>query len=272
MTITNFTARLLIAALGLVQASVHAQGSTFNQAQLDALLAPVALYPDPLLSNILLASTHPEDLRDAAAWSRANPQASGDEAVRAIEAMPWDPSVAALVALPDLLARMDETPQWTADLAAAYTGMEPSVMDTVQGLRQRAQATGYLRSNDQYSVQQQGAALAVYPLQPQVVYAPYYDPFVVYGRWWRPAYRPGYWRPWSAPPVFVSTSFFVSRVDWQRRHIVPGVPHRVFIQNRVVPPHAHLQNPAVTVHDYIHQAQGARPIVQPLPPLLGPRR
>jgi len=261
MTITNFTARLLIAALGLVQASVHAQGSTFNQAQLDALLAPVALYPDPLLSNILLASTHPEDLRDAAAWSRANPQASGDEAVRAVEAMLWNTSVAGLVAFPGLLARMDETPQWTADLAAAYTGMEPYVMDTVQGLRQRARATGYLQSNDQYSVQQQGAALAVYPLQPQVVYAPYYDPYVVYGPWWRPAYRPVFWRPWSVRPVCVPTTFFVSRLDWQRRHIVPGVPQRAYIQNRAVPPHMYLQ-----------QAQSARPLVQPLPPLLGPRR
>ena len=257
----RFVAVVLLAALGLVQASVQAQAKTFNQGELDALLAPVALYPDALVSNILLASTSPDDLRDAAAWSRANPQASGDEALRAVQAMPWNPSVAALVAFPDLLARMDENPRWTADLAAAYTGMEPSVMDTVQGLRQRAQATGYLQSNDQYSVQQQGAALAVYPQQPEVVYAPYYDPYIVYGRWWWPAYRPIFWRPWSGRPVFVSRSFFVSRMDWGGRHLVRGVPQRVFIPNRVVPPHAQL-----------HPPQSARPIGQPLPPLPGPRR
>ena len=244
-----FVAAVLLAALGLVQASAHAQTRTFNQGELDALLAPVALYADALLSNILLASASPDDLRDAAAWSRANPQTSGEEALQAVQAMPWNPSVAALVAFPDLLARMDENPRWTADLAAAYKRMEPYVMDTVLAVRQRAHATGYLQSNDQYSV------------QPEVVYAPYYDPYIVYGRWWRPAHRPVFWRPWSARPVLVSPSFFVSRVDWGGRNLVRGVPQRVFIQNRGVPPQT-----------YLHQPQNARPIVQPLPPLFGARR
>jgi hypothetical protein len=100
-------------------------------------------------------------------------------------------------------------------------------MDTVQGLRRRAQASGSLQSNDQYSVQQQGSSIAVYPAQPQVVYVPYYDPYVVYGPWWWPAYRPVFWRPWYAhPTVFVSTTTFVHRsVDWHRRHVVRHFPH-----------------------------------------------
>jgi len=91
----------------------------------------------------------------------------------------------------------------------------------VQRLRSRAQANGSLQSNDQYTVQQQGPSIAVYPAQPQVVYVPYYDPNIVYGTWWWPAYRPVFWRPWyPRPAVFVSTNFFVRTVDWRQRQIV----------------------------------------------------
>ena len=214
-------AALLFAALALLQAPVQAQARVYNQAELDALLAPIALYPDPLLSNILVAATYPDDVRDAAAWLRENPQLRGEEAVRAAEPIVWHPSVKALLPFPELLARMDESPQWTADLGAAFLNQEPHVMDAVQNLRLRAQASGALRSNEQYSVQQHGESIAVYLAQPNVVYVPYYDPLVVYGPWWWPAYRPVYWRPWYSRPVaFVSTSFFVTRVDWPRRHVV----------------------------------------------------
>jgi Protein of unknown function (DUF3300) len=222
----RWIALVLLAALAVWQAPSQAQGRVYNQAELDALLAPIALYPDPLLSHILVAATYPDDLREAAAWSRANYNLSGEDAVRAAEPMPWHPSVKALVAFPDLLARMGESPQWTADLAAAFLEQEPYVMDTVQGLRQRAQASGSLQSNDQYSVQQQGSSIAVYPAQPQVVYVPYYDPYVVYGPWWWPAYRPVFWQPWFArPAVFVSTRFFVTSVDWRHRHVVRHAGH-----------------------------------------------
>jgi len=220
-------ALVLAAALALWQLPSQAQPRVFSQGELDALLAPVALYPDPVLSNILVAATYPDDLRDAAAWSRANPQLTGEDAVRAAEPIPWHPSVKALLAFPELLVRMDESPQWTADLGAAFLEQEPYVMDTVQGLRRRAQASGSLQSNDQYSVQQQGSSIAVYPAQPQAVYVPYYDPYVVYGQWWWPAYRPVFWRPWYAhPTVFVSSSvYFVRSVDWHRRHVVGHVHH-----------------------------------------------
>jgi hypothetical protein len=99
-------------------------------------------------------------------------------------------------------------------------------MDTVQRLRRRAQASGSLQSNEQYSVEQQGGTIAVYPAQPQVVYVPYYDPYVVYGPWWWPAYRPVFWQPWFArPAVFVSTRFFVTSVDWRHRHVVRLAGH-----------------------------------------------
>ena len=221
----RWIALVLLAALTVWQLPTQAQARVYNQAELDALLAPVALYPDAVLSNVLVASTYPDDVRQAAEWSRANAQLAGEDAVRAAEPMPWHPSVKALVAYPDLLARMYDSPQWVADLGAAFREYEPYVMDTVQSLRRRAQANGSLQSNDQYVVQQQGPDIAVYPAQPQVVYVPYYDPYVVYGTWWWPAYRPVFWRPWyPRPAVFVSTSF-VRSVDWRQRQLVRPAFH-----------------------------------------------
>ena len=168
------------------------------------MLAPIALYPDPLLTHILNASVFPQDVAAAAAWSRANPQLQGDAALATVERELWHPSVKALVAYPDVLARMAESPQWLADLGEAYSGSPAAVNAEIQQLRARAQATGNLQSNDQQYVYQQGQEIVVQPVYPQVIYAPYYNPYVVYGTWWWPAYRPVYWRPWVARPVFVT--------------------------------------------------------------------
>jgi hypothetical protein len=240
----GWIALLLASMLALWQAPAQSQARAYSQAELDALLAPVALYPDSVLSHILVAATRPDDLRQAAAWSRANPQLAGDEAVRAAEPIPWHPSVKALLAFPDLLARMDESPQWTADLGTAFLEQEPYVMDTVQALRRRAQASGALESNDYYSVQQHGSSIAVYPVHPHIVYVPYYNPYVVYGPWWWPSYRPVYWRPWHPrPAVHLSRHFFAAKVDWHRRHVMR---HDV----RAAP---------VTIHNHAHPV---RPIIQ----------
>src|ERR1044072_5202187 len=128
----RWIALVLFATLAVWQLPTQAQARVYNQAELDALVAPVALYPDAVLSNILVASTYPDDVRQAAEWSRANAQLAGEDAVRAAEPMPWHPSVKALVAFPDLLARMYESPQWIADLGAAFREQEPYVMDTAQ--------------------------------------------------------------------------------------------------------------------------------------------
>lgn len=230
--LNRWIALVLLAALAVWQLPAQAQQArAYNQAELDALVAPIALYPDAVLSNILVASTYPDDVRQAAEWSRANAQLAGEDAVRAAEPMPWHPSVKALVAYPDLLARMYDSPQWVADLGTAFREYEPYVMDTVQSLRRRAELNGSLQSNDQYIVQQQGQDIAVYPAQPQVVYVPYYDPYVVYGTWWWPAYRPVYWRPWHPrPAVFVSTSFVVRSVDWRQRQLVRPAFHAQTVQ------------------------------------------
>ena len=269
----RWIALVLAAALTIWQAPLQAQGRVYSQAELDALLAPVALYPDPVLSNILVAATYPDDLREAAAWSRANSRLTGEDALRAAEPMLWQPSVKALVAFPDLLARMDESPQWTADLGAAFRGQEPYVMDTVQALRRRAEASGYLQNTPQQQVYEQEQAISIYPAQPQVMSVPYYDPYVVYGPWWSP-YRPVFWRPWfAAPVVFVSTNVFVTRVDWRRRHVLQHVnrfqPHVQPIR-AAVPVTIH--NHAQPVRPIVDSVRAVRPIGVPVQPEAQPRQ
>ena len=213
--------RFLLAGL-LAFSAIGANAQRFYApGELEALLAPIALYPDPLLSQILDASRYPQDVAAAAAWMRANPQLSGDAALATVQGTAWAPSVKALVASPDVLARMAESPQWLHDLGEAYSAYGPDVMATVQDLRARAQASGYLQSNDEQYVAQQGDAIVVQPAYPNVVYAPWYDPYVVYGGWaW--AYRPAYWRPWVVRPYFVTRVVVAPPVRW---YVHRGPPH-----------------------------------------------
>lgn len=206
----------------------------YAQAELDQMLAPVALYPDALLSQVLMAATYPLEVNEAAAWTRANPGLRGDDAVRAAESQGWDPSVTSLAAFPQILQRMSENPEWTRALGDAFLDQEPQVMATVQQLRQRAQAAGNLQSSNELIVQSQGGAILVQPVNPQMVYVPYYDPFTIYGPWWWPAYPPVAWNPWPGyarprpgisvnfwwgAPVAVSSGFFFGNFDWRQRQV-----------------------------------------------------
>ena len=194
----------LFACFVIALASLNANAQSarvFNQAELDALLAPVALYPDSLLDQILVAATYPHQVAQAAQWSQANPLLSGDEALRAAQPYGWHPAVAALTAFPDVLARMGGSPQWVSELGEAYLNQEPYVLETVQQLRRRAEASGNLRSDEQQRVYRQGETIVVQPVYSEVVFVRYYDPLIVFGPWWWPAYRPVYWRPWPVRPV-----------------------------------------------------------------------
>ena len=187
--------------IALASLNANAQARAFNQAELDALLAPVALYPDSLLDQILVAATYPHQVAAAAQWSQSNPRLSGDEAVRAAQPLGWHPSVTALTAFPDVLARMGASPQWVRELGEAWLTHEPYVLETVQQLRLRAEASGHLRSDEQQRVYRQGGSIVVQPVYSEVVFVRYYNPLVVFGPWWWPAYRPVYWHPWHARPV-----------------------------------------------------------------------
>jgi uncharacterized protein DUF3300 len=227
--------KYLIAALAsvLMVGTAHAQ-RVFNQGELDAMLAPIALQPDGVVSQVLIAATYPDEVAAAAQWSRANPHLRGEDAVRAVHNEPWDPAVKALVAFPELLARMNESPQWLRDLDEAFTVQQPQVMDTVQGLRRRAQAAGNLPSSNDYAVYEQDQAIVVEP-RSQVVYVRYYDPYVVYGPWWWPYYRPVFWTPWAPRPVYVTHGFFYAKPFWPQHHVhvvsrPVHVPQHVVVQ------------------------------------------
>jgi len=203
----------------------------FRQEQLDQMLAPIALHPDPLLSQILMASTYPLEVVQAARWSRANPNLKGEAAVKAVEGMNWDPSVKSLVAFPEILQMMDERLEWTEDLGEAFLAQQGQVLDTIQGLRRRAEAQGNLQPNERIAVRREGDYIGIEPPDPGVVHVPYYDPRVAYGPWWAPAYPPVYWGPppvyyagwgpgfWWGPGVVVSSGFFFGAFSWPHRHV-----------------------------------------------------
>jgi hypothetical protein len=191
---------LFIAASMLHPARVQAQ--PYDAPSLEALLAPVALQPDAVLWQVLDAATTPDEVHEAAAWSRTNPGMEGSDAVRAVQDREWQPAVKTLVAYPDLLGRMAESPQWLADLGAAYATQQADVLAAVQVLRQRARVSGHLQSDAYQSVQIVDHAIAVQPVVSHIYVTRYYDPFIVFGSWHWP-HPPVHWRPWRPRPVFV---------------------------------------------------------------------
>lgn len=186
-----------------------------DNAHLDQLLAPVALYPDALLSQVLMASTYPADVAAAAEWSKANASLSGDAATKAVANEQWDPSVQSLVAFPSVMDMLGRQPQWVNSVGDAFLAQPDDVMDSVQRLRVQAQKAGTLKTTEQQRVvtQQSGGTTIVQiePANPQVVYVPTYNPTVVYGAWPYPAYPPAYYPP---PPGSVFASALVAGVGF----------------------------------------------------------
>jgi hypothetical protein len=180
--------------------AAHAQtAAKVSNQQLDSLTAPIALYPDALLAQVLMAATFPQDVQAAAAWSKANPKVQGDAAVKAVASEPWDPSVQSLVAFPQVLATMASRSDWVTQLGTAFLGQPNDVMDSVQRLRKQAQAAGNLKTSPQQKVVVEQSTIQIVPVNPQVVYVPTYNPTVVYGAWPYPAYPPVYVPP---PPGY----------------------------------------------------------------------
>ena len=165
--------------------------------ELQRLVAPIALYPDSLVAQILAASTFPEEVVEADRWVQANPDLKGDALGKAVDQQPWDPSVKALAAFPAVLGNMDKNLSWTSSLGDAYYNQQPDVMDAVQVMRRKAQDAGALKTTPQEVVKAEGPNIDIEPADPDVVYVPAYDPWSVYGypvvAWpgWYP--YPGIW-------------------------------------------------------------------------------
>ena len=164
--------------------------------ELEQLVAPIALYPDPLIAQILAGASHPTEIVEADRWLQQSPDLKGEALATAVDAQSWDPSVKALTQYPGLLGMMDKNLSWTSSLGEAYVNGQQNVLDAVQVMRQRAQQAGNLKSTQQESVTTDGNSIVIEPADPQVVYVPEYDPWVVYGD---PLdYYPG----WSGVPGF----------------------------------------------------------------------
>ncbi|WP_202305285.1 DUF3300 domain-containing protein [Dryocola clanedunensis] len=202
---------------------------TYTTAQLDQWVAPIALYPDALLSQVLMASTYPANVVQAVQWSQDNPTLQGDAAIQAVSNQPWDPSVKSLVAFPQLMSLLGENPQWVQNLGDAFLAQPQDVMDSVQKLRALAQQTGTLKSTPEQKVTSTPVVvnqtnnvnttsekssstsasattatttrdpapqvITIEPTNPQVVYVPNYNPSTVYGTWPNTSYPPVYLPP-----------------------------------------------------------------------------
>lgn len=237
----------LVAVTVFANSAAAADEPIYTQAELDQMLAPVALYPDTVLTHVLIAATYPVQVVRAARWSAENPGLEGDAALAAVDDRDWDASVKALVAFPELLARMNEDLEWTQRIGDAFLVQEAAVLDTVQTLRTRAYNAGNLKSSEQIRVVRERETIVIQPTVERIVYVPVYDTRVVYGPWWWSAHPPVHWswpgRHYSSVGfywghgVHVRPAFYYSSFHWTNRHIVRGGGHRWHHQPRYRQPH-----------------------------------
>ena len=175
-----------------------------SQQKLDQLLAPIALYPDVLLGQILTASTYPLEVSQAEALVQANPNMHPEQISALSDNQQWDLSVKALLPFPSVLLMMSQNLAWTQQLGDAFLSQQQNVMDTVQSLRNKAIAAGHLISNSQQRIVTDNGYVSIDADNPDVYFVPYYNPAVVYGTWWWPDNRPIYWQP---PPIYRSNGY-----------------------------------------------------------------
>ncbi|AXT38373.1 DUF3300 domain-containing protein [Alteromonas sp. BL110] len=214
-------------------AQVSSATQQYSDAELDSALAPIALYPDTLLTHILIASTYPLDVVAADRWRQSNKHLTPEQVEGVLDGVSWDPSVKALAPFTELLNTMANDLEWLQQLGDNVLIDQSRVLDRVQVLRQHAHNTGNLVTNDYIEVEREREStreiIYIEPRNREVVYVPYYDPHVVYGHWWHPV-SPIRWRHhvsyhhhsnvyWS-PSVRLSAFFFFGGVHWHNRHVV----------------------------------------------------
>jgi len=191
--------------------------------ELQQLVAPIALYPDALVAQVLAASTYPTEIVEADRWMQNHSDLKGENLAKEVDKQPWDPSVKALAQFPSVLENMDKNLSWTSSLGDAYANQQQQVMDAVQAMRQQAREAGHLNSNEQEKVKTQGNTIVIQPANPEVVYVPAYDPWLVYGTpivaypGWIPV--PGVF--FDGPAVFFGAGFgigFFGGFGWGWHH------------------------------------------------------
>jgi len=225
---------------GAHQAKTNQSGlsqSELNQAQLAQMLAPIALYPDSLLTHILIASTYPIEVVEAERWISKNDDLSAAQLSKKLDNKDWEPSIKALAMFPNVLARLSNDLGWTQQLGDAFLQSEEDVLQTIQDLRYQAEQAGNLDKMDNVKITREDKNIIIQPVQKEVIYVPYYDTRHVYGHWHWSLYPPIYWdwghrvnyshhRPFAwHSGVHISWNFFFSNFHWHNRHVVV-VNHR----------------------------------------------
>jgi len=225
------------------------QQQLLDAGQLDQFVAPIALYPDALVAQVLMASTYPLEVVQADRWAKTNKTLKGDKLDDALTKQDWDDSVKALVATPTVLTMMNDDLDWTQKLGDAVLAQQADVMDAVQRLRSLAQANGKLATTEQQTVtvtqEADKPVIVIAPASPEIVYVPYYEPAVVYGAWPYPAYPPYYFPPapgyivggalasgiaWGAG-FAIGNAIWDNNCDWGRGNIRVDIDRNVNINN-----------------------------------------
>ncbi|MEZ9595992.1 DUF3300 domain-containing protein [Shewanella sp. 10N.261.52.F9] len=229
----------LVIAMPLIMpvTAVNAEQNQFEQnqyseGQLAQMLAPIALYPDSLLTHILIAATYPLEVVQAHRWQQSKQHLSTQKQIDKAQNKDWDPSVVALIAFPNVLQKLSEDLDWTQSLGDAFLQDEAQVLASIQTLRQEADNANSLEQMENMQVTRVSNQIIIEPVRKEIVYVPYYDPRTVYGywRWYRypPVYwavYPGYVRPsyghfyWRAG-VHISFNYYFSAFHWHKRHVV----------------------------------------------------
>ena len=215
------------------QEPAQEENTPLSEPEIEQLVAPIALHPDALLSQIFMASTYPLEVVEAQRWVKDNPGVKGKALEDAMEKQPWDPSVKSLTAFPEVLEMMSDELSWTQQLGDVFLAQQEQVLEAVQNLRARAEVSGNLKTTKEQKVEYETVTsssgskervIVIEQSNPEVIYVPSYDPTVVYGTWAYPSYPPYYWYPrgyvagsvfWFATGVAVGNALW-GRCDWRR--------------------------------------------------------
>jgi len=214
------------------------ESPVLSDAELAQMLAPIALYPDSLLTHILIASTYPIEVVEAHRWLKKNDHLSAKKLAKLVEKLEWDESVKALIAFERVLSRLSENLTWTLQLGDAFLQDEERLLDSIQTLRRQAKRAGNLDKLNNMEVSYEDDSIVIEPVEKEIVYVPYYDTRMVYGTWHWASYPPVYWTPhhgvhvsyyhpfhWHSG-IHISFNYFFSAFHWHNRHVVVVKPHR----------------------------------------------
>ncbi len=233
-----FYLSLMISAFISFSASSKQDAEYFTDAELAQMLAPIALYPDSLLTHILIASTYPIEVIEAHRWMKKNDELKTKQKRKALENFDWDASVKALIPFERILSRLSKDLSWTQELGDAFLHDESRLLLSIQTLRKQAKLAGSLKKMDNMDVRYEDNNIVILPKEKEIVYVPYYDSRMVYGSWFWAGYPPVYWhsprhvnvshyRPfyWNTG-VHITFNYFFSAFHWHNRHVVVVAPHR----------------------------------------------